>query len=319
MASTLHKSRIVQGQHGQSLAVETLSRGEIVAFSTETVYGLGGDATNDKAISLVFQAKGRPKFNPLIIHVSSIERARLLVEWNETADILAKTFWPGAITLVLPRLDSSPISHLASAGLNSLAIRIPSNKVALDLLTSLVFPIAAPSVNRSGGVSSTSAHHVDEEFGPEISLILDGGESVIGIESSIVDLTHKEPILLRPGGIPKEEIEALVGCINFGSKNEKIVAPGMLDRHYAPTTKLRMNAREPKDGEFFVGFGPNAPIDSINLSRSGNLTEAAANLFSTLRRLDNKFNKTIAVMPIPNIGLGHAINDRLMRASHKNR
>ena len=297
------------------LAVSALKDGKLVAFSTETVYGLGADATNDQAVANVFAIKGRPLFNPLIIHVPTKHQAEKLVAWNDLANKLADKFWPGPLTMVLPRLRNCGVSYLASAGLDSLAVRSPKHELAQKLLKYADLPIAAPSANKFGYISPTTASHVDKEFGPELSFILDGGPCKIGLESTVIDLTTKRPKILRPGGITIEQLEILIGPIAIASPTSEIKSPGMLRKHYSPNASLRLDVHKPLKGEVLIGFGPHAPKTAINLSPTGDLIEAATNFFSTLRKLDHEGNKRLAVMPIPNIGLGIAINDRLKRAS----
>ena len=307
--------RVISGSKGLQRARLAIQAGDIVAFSTETVYGLGADATNNQAVAKIFKTKGRPRFNPLIVHVLNENDAKNLVSWNTVANKLARAFWPGPLTLVLPRLPGSKVSLLASAGLDTLAIRVPSHNLARKLLSSTDCPIAAPSANKFGRMSPTTALHVDEEFGPELTLILDGGPCALGLESTVVDLTTKRPVLLRPGIITNEEIGTVIGPIATATQHSKIKSPGMLDRHYAPKASLRLNVNAPVDGEVLVGFGPLAPDGAVNLSPTGDLLEAATNFFSTLRELDSAGNKKLAIMPIPTSGLGFAINDRLKRAA----
>jgi len=307
--------RVISGSKGLQRARLAIQAGDIVAFSTETVYGLGADATNNQAVAKIFKTKGRPRFNPLIVHVLNENDAKNLVSWNTAANKLARAFWPGPLTLVLPRLPGCKVSFLASAGLDTLAIRVPSHNLARKLLSSTDCPIAAPSANKFGRMSPTTALHVDEEFGPELTLILDGGPCALGLESTVVDLTTKRPVLLRPGSITNEEIGAVIGPIATATQHSKIKSPGMLDRHYAPKASLRLNVNAPVDGEVLVGFGPLAPDGAVNLSPAGDLLEAATNFFSTLRELDSAGNKKLAIMPIPTSGLGLAINDRLKRAA----
>jgi len=305
-----------------SAAGKALYKGELVAFPTETVYGLGGNATSEKAIARIFATKDRPKFNPLIVHVEDARHARKIVIFNEMAKQLTKAFWPGALTLVLPRCNDK-ISLLVSAGLNTLAVRAPNNSVAQSLISNTGFAIAAPSANRSGGISPTEAKHVasslprTKDLG--LKMILDGGRCQIGLESTVIDLSDDTPTLLRPGGITLEEIEAVIGPISASTFNKKGAqkSPGMLERHYAPDLAIRLDVIEPRFGEAFLGFGPSSNNPNLNLSSIGNLSEAASNLFSMLRILDNKVFTGIAVMPIPNYGLGRAINDRLRRATKK--
>lgn len=301
-------------------AAKLIRDGKLVAFPTETVYGLGADATNDDAVASVFAAKDRPRLNPLIIHVKDTDAAKAAVGFGEAASRLAEAFWPGALTLVLPRRDEA-ISTLVSAGLKTLAVRVPSHPAAQALLAGAGVPVAAPSANRAGGVSPTAAGHVvfslpgPENGGP--ALIVDGGPCTVGIESTVVDLSGPAPILLRPGGIAAEDIEALIGPLSAPAAHEKEApkSPGMLDRHYAPDLPLRLDAEAPNPGEAFLAFGPDAPDGAMNLSRTGDLEEAAANLFAMIRALDGPPFEGIAVMAVPETGLGRAINDRLRRAA----
>jgi len=309
--------RIVNGQKGLKLAVSAIKEGELVAFATETVYGLGADATNDKAVAKIFNTKERPLFNPLIVHVSNEDQAKKLVAWNDVATKLARSFWPGALTMVLPRLPSCNVSLLASAGLDSLAVRAPSHNLAQRLLKDINLPVAAPSANKFGYISPTTALHVDKEFGSELSLILDGGPCQIGLESTVIDLTKLPPQILRPGGITREELNVLTGSLEIAAPTSEIKSPGRLKKHYSPKASLRLDVNTPMEGEVLIGFGPHAPQKAINLSLTGDLMEAATNFFSTLRKLDSEGNKRLAVMPIPKTGLGLAINDRLKRAAAK--
>jgi len=301
-------------------AVDLIRTGRLVAFPTETVYGLAGDATNSDAVAAIFKIKGRPSFNPLIIHVCSLAEAEKLVIFNDVARSLAENFWPGALTLVLPRRENCPVSLLAGSGLETLAIRIPKSEIALKFLQAVKLPIAAPSANKSGSVSPTKAEHVLESLGDSIDLILDGGTCQIGIESTIIDLSTNDPCVLRTGGIPIESLERQLENIQIvKGVDHSPKAPGMLSRHYATTIPLRMNAEEVYDGEALLAFGgrPLGPAVAIaNLSRAGDVNEAAANLFDMMRKLDKPEYKGIAVMEIPNVGLGVAINDRLQRACH---
>jgi L-threonylcarbamoyladenylate synthase len=305
-----------------SAAGKALYKEELVAFPTETVYGLGGDATSEKAISRIFAIKNRPMINPLIVHVKDARQARDIVIFNELADKLTKAFWPGALTIVLPRSDDK-ISLLVSAGLNTLAVRAPNNRVAQSLLSNTGLAIAAPSANRSGGISPTEAEHVisslPKKKGSDLNMILDGGPCQIGLESTVIDLSDDKPTLLRPGGISLEEIETVVGPLSIPANNNKgpQKSPGMLERHYAPDLAVRLEVIEPRPGEAFLAFGPSLHFANLNLSSNGNLSEAAANLFSMIRQVDGPPFKGIAVMPIPNHGLGRAINDRLNRAAKK--
>ena len=299
-------------------AVGLLRLGNIVSFPTETVYGLGADATNSAAIAKVFAAKNRPTFNPLIVHLSDPSEAEHYVEMNEIALALAFAFWPGPFTMVLPLKDNSPISDLITVGLDTVAIRVPANKVAHKLLETFGGPIAAPSANKSGHISPTTAHHVDGEFGDELEMIIDGGPCDKGIESTIVQVMDDQIILLRPGSITAEDIKIItnIKVITIIEPTDNPVAPGQLKSHYAPNAKMRLNADEPKDGEAYLAFGKTSAHDNmLNLSSIGDLEEAAANLFSMMRVLDDLDLKTIAVAPIPMSGLGLAINDRLTRAA----
>jgi L-threonylcarbamoyladenylate synthase len=303
-------------------AAALLRAGKLVAFPTETVYGLGGDATNDRAVAAIFEAKGRPQFNPLISHVLDAAAAQSLVQWNETAEKLAARFWPGPLTLVLPRATGSPISLLATAGLDTVAIRAPSHSVAQGLIRAAGRPIAAPSANRSGAVSPTRAEHVAESLGERVQMILDGGPCLVGVESTVLDLTAARPTLLRPGGATREAIEAVIGSIALSdaipSGDTAHKSPGQLESHYAPARPVRLDATSVSADEGLLAFGPSAPEGAMltcNLSPSGDLGEAAANLFAMLRSLDRPGIGRIAVMPIPQAGLGLAINDRLRRAA----
>jgi L-threonylcarbamoyladenylate synthase len=299
-----------------SRAAAIIQGGGLVAFSTETVYGLGADATNDDAIACIFEAKGRPRFNPLIIHFADAAQIDDVVEFNDQAAKLAKTFWPGALTLVLKRKDNCPISLLASAGLDTLAVRVPNHPLANQFIREANTPIAAPSANRSGQISPTAAEHVLEGLGERVDAILDGGPCDVGIESTVVDLSSETPTLLRPGGIAREEIETVIGPLDVSNGSEEAPrSPGMLSRHYAPSIPIRLNADALKNGEALLAFGPDADPHHVNLSRSGDMKEAAANLFAMLRLLDKEKFTGIAVMNIPETGLGIAINDRLKRAA----
>ena len=309
--------QIVSGRKGIKQAADHLRSSNIVAFPTETVYGLGGMAYNDDAVAKIFEAKSRPNFNPLIIHVADFQTANCLVDFCPRSLKLAETFWPGPLTIVLNRANNSEVSLLAGAGLKTTAIRMPDNDIALDLIREAGGPIAAPSANKSGRVSPTRAIHVSEEFGDTIPCILDGGPCLLGLESTVIDFSDAMPTILRPGSITKQDIEEVLGKIALDTGKKPRVAPGMMARHYAPSAKLRLNAKTKKTGETLVGFGPEAPQDSINLSPTGNLREAAAKLFFTLRELDKRNIIEAAIMPIPETGLGVAINDRLRRASKK--
>jgi L-threonylcarbamoyladenylate synthase len=294
---------------------EIIRAGGLVAFPTETVYGLGADATNDHAVASIFAAKGRPQFNPLIVHVPDIAAAEAIVNFTPLARKLAAAFWPGALTLVLPRKTQN-LSLLVSAGLDTVAVRVPSGAVAQRLLRAAATPIAAPSANVSGRTSPTLASHVAEEFGETIDLILDDGAATLGLESTIIGFDGEQPVLLRLGAMAREDIEKIAGTL--AAPGAKITSPGQLVNHYAPRAALRLNARDVKPGEALLAFGAHVPEGArvtSNLSATGDEKEAAANLFAMLRELDSSGAQSIAVMPVPERGLGEAINDRLRRAA----
>ncbi|MBL8697126.1 MAG: threonylcarbamoyl-AMP synthase [Alphaproteobacteria bacterium] len=306
-------------------AARALRAGRLVAFPTETVYGLGADATSDAAVAAIYAAKGRPRFNPLIVHVDTLAAAERLVVFDARARRLARRFWPGPLTLVLPRRARCPVSWLASAGLDCLAVRIPDHDVARALLRAAARPVVAPSANRSGRVSPTRAEHVARDLGRRVDTILDGGASRVGVESTVVDLTGPRAVLLRPGGADPGAIEAALGArlrrprgIATGPARGAPRAPGQLASHYAPRAAVRLGVRHPRPGEAYLGFGPmpaNFAGPGATLSARRDLGEAAANLFAMLRALDRRRVTTIAVAPIPRRGLGLAINDRLARAA----
>lgn len=300
-------------------AARVLGTGGLVAFPTETVYGLGADATNGAAVARLYAAKGRPRFNPLIAHVADMAAALNLARFDADAEKLARAFWPGPLTLVLPKTDGCPVSQLATAGLDSIAVRVPDHVVARDILLAFGKPVVAPSANQSGHISPTTAQHVLADLGGRIDLVLDGGPASVGVESTIVACLGV-PTLLRPGGLPREAIERVLGhalAVAEQPSEEAPLAPGMLASHYAPKTPLRLNAVTVNAGEALLAFGNYHPsaTNTLNLSPAGDLVEAAANLFSHLRALDASGARGIAVMPIPNEGLGEAINDRLARAA----
>ena len=314
------------GEAAVAAATRVLAKGGLVAFPTETVYGLGADATNPAAVTRIYQAKGRPAFNPLIAHVGDIAAARQIARFDAPAMALAEAFWPGPLTLVLPKTESCAVADLATAGLDTVAIRIPAHPVARDILRVFAGPVVAPSANISGHVSPTTAAHVKSDLAGRIDLIVDGGPVEVGVESTIVGCFN-EPILLRPGGLPRAEIESVLGRAlaqppaDAGTDSVQPLAPGMLASHYAPRARVRLNAQRLEPGEALLAFGLGAisGIDAasavMNLSERGDLDEAAANLFGHLRALDSKGVHTIAVMPVPDDGLGEAINDRLRRAA----
>ena len=298
-------------------AAALLRAGALVAFPTETVYGLGADATDDTAVAKIYAAKDRPSFNPLIVHVPDTEAARRLAVFDARATRVAAAFWPGPLSIVLPRVPGCPLSPLVSAGLDTVALRVPSSAPAQRLLSAAAIPVAAPSANKSGMLSPTQARHVAASFGAEVALVLDGGPCAVGLESTVLDLSAETPALLRAGGITLEALEEVLGAplAIAGSDDSAPKSPGMLSRHYAPRTPLRMDAGTAEADEVLLGFGP-CPSATLNLSPDGDLVEAAANLFRMLHELDAGGYEGIAVTPIPEIGLGRAINDRLRRAAH---
>ena len=292
-------------------AAGLLRDGKLVAFPTETIYGLGADARNGKAVAGIFTAKGRPRFNPLIVHVRDLAEAEPHAVFSNVARKLAETFWPGALTLVLPRRPGTPLSELVSAGLDTVALRVPAHPVALALLGKTNLPIAAPSANPSGRISPTTACHVAAGLGGNVDLILDGGATPLGLESTVIGFDADTPVLLRPGAVARQAIEAIAGPL--AGADATIRSPGQLESHYAPRAAVRLNAREKEPGEILLGFG-SSPGAMLNLSPTGDLTEAASNLFAMLHELDRQHAR-IAVAPIPETGLGEAINDRLRRAA----
>ncbi|MBM3573983.1 MAG: threonylcarbamoyl-AMP synthase [Alphaproteobacteria bacterium] len=301
---------------------DLLRQGRLVAFPTETVYGLGGDATSDQAVAAVFAAKQRPRFNPLIVHGATLDQLRALVDFNDQADRVAQAFWPGPLTLILPRRPACSVSLLASAGLNTLAVRMPDHAVAQDLIRAFGHPLVGPSANPSGRISPTRAAHVAAALNADtVALVLDGGPCRVGLESTVLDLTEAQPAILRPGGITAVAIEAVIGSVAGAQPIEDTAprkSPGMLASHYAPALPVRLQANSADADEALLAFGPHIPSDAaitLNLSRTGDVVEAAANLFAMLRALDHPNFARIAVMPIPEIGLGVAINDRLRRAA----
>jgi len=314
------------GEAAMAAAARCLADGGLVAFPTETVYGLGADATNAAAIARLYQAKGRPSFNPLIAHVRDLAAARLIARFDARAIALAEAFWPGPLTLVLPKTEGCAVADLATAGLDTVAIRVPAHPLALAILRAFGGPVVAPSANLSGHVSPTTAAHVQSDLAERIDLIIDGGPVAVGVESTIVGC-FDAPMLLRPGGVPRSEIERVLGHAlvhpseDGDNDTSQPLAPGMLASHYAPRTPVRLNAERIEAGEALLAFGPAAVPGTdgatavMNLSAQGDLNEAAANLFGYLRALDAKDARAIAVMPVPHHGLGEAINDRLRRAA----
>ena len=314
------------GEAAVAAAARSLAEGGLVAFPTETVYGLGADAGNATAIARLYQAKGRPAFNPLIAHLSDLSAAQRIAHFDATALLLAKAFWPGPLTLVLPKTTDCAVADLATAGLDTIAIRLPAHPVARDILRAFGGPVVAPSANLSGHVSPTTAAHVQSDLSGRIDLIVDGGPVAVGVESTIVGC-FEELRLLRPGGLPRGEIERVLGRAlvqapqDADNDSGQPLAPGMLASHYAPRTAVRLNASSVEPGEALLAFGPavvpgvDAARSVMNLSARGDLNEAAANLFGYLRTLDTKGAHRIAVMPVPGHELGEAINDRLRRAA----
>ncbi|MCG2667163.1 L-threonylcarbamoyladenylate synthase [Bradyrhizobium sp. GCM10023182] len=314
------------GEAGAQAAARTLAAGGLVAFPTETVYGLGADAANATAVAHIYSAKGRPAFNPLIAHVPDLAAARRIGRFDARALRLAEAFWPGPLTLVVPKTDDCPVSDLATAGLDTVAIRIPAHPVAEAILRTFGGAVVAPSANISGHVSPTLAAHVESDLAGRIDLIIDGGPVAVGVESTIVGC-FEAPMLLRPGGLSRERIEAVLGAplarppVEADSDDSQPLAPGMLASHYAPRATVRLHAQDVAPGEALLAFGPGrlpgveAAAAVMNLSFTGDLDEAAANLFGYLRSLDAKAPRAIAVMTIPEEGLGEAINDRLRRAA----
>jgi L-threonylcarbamoyladenylate synthase len=314
------------GEAAVAAAACSLAEGGLVAFPTETVYGLGADATNPAAIARLYQAKGRPSFNPLIAHVGDLWAGMRIGRFDARAIALANAFWPGPLTLVLPKTNDCPIADLATAGLDTIAIRVPAHPVARAILHAFGGPVVAPSANLSGHLSPTTAAHVQSDLAGRIDLIVDGGAVAVGVESTIVGC-FDELMLLRPGGVPRGEIERVLGRSLLQPPDDadndtgQPLAPGMLASHYAPRTLVRLNAERIEAGEALLAFGPaavpgvNAATAVMNLSARGDLAEAAANLFGYLRALDARGARAIAVMPVPHHGLGEAINDRLRRAA----
>ncbi len=307
-------------------AVKRLESGDLVAFPTETVYGLGADATNASAVAKIFAAKQRPEFNPLISHVASRDAAFELGEETPIATALSNAFWPGPLTLILQRKSLSPVSILTTAGLPKVGLRVPDHAGAQMLLKAFGKPVAAPSANPSGKISPSNVNHVIKGLGKSVGLLLDGGPCTSGLESTIIDCTNLKPRLLRPGGITREAVATALSEAGLDpaitiakplENGEKPVAPGQLVSHYAPRARLRMAAEARRHGEEMIGFGPihGAGNLRLNLSPSGNLIEAAANLFSMLHAADATGSACISVAKIPDTGLGEAINDRLRRAA----
>ncbi len=322
MSRTFDMRNMVARTEAIAAAAAALKAGELVAMPTETVYGLAADARNARAVASIFLAKGRPHFNPLIVHVASIEAAGEIAELSGPAAKLAEAFWPGPLSLVLPKRAGAGIADLATAGLDTVAVRVPSHAVAHDLLSAFGGPVAAPSANVSGRISATTAAHVIADLGAHVSVVLDAGPAPIGMESTIVGCVGGEVVLLRPGGAGRADIKVVLGRPLMAPVTDPgaPVAPGMLTSHYAPSAGLRLNVDEVRPGEALLAFGPDLPagatraVATVNLSPSGDMTEAATNFFAGLRDLDGRAD-AIAVAPIPEEGLGEAINDRLRRAA----
>ncbi len=307
---------LIPTQAGLDDAAAILQRGGLVAMPTETVYGLAGDARNGAAVAQIFAAKGRPHFNPLIVHVPDMALAMQIGVFDDQAAAIAAAFWPGPLTLVLPLRDDAGLAPLVTAGLGTVAIRIPAHPVAQALLRAFGGPLAAPSANPSGRVSPTTAAHVMQGLGGRIAAVLDGGACPVGVESTILGLAGA-PSLLRPGGVPAEALETMLGPLVIATNAEKPTAPGQLASHYAPGAAVRLEVTRPDPGEIWVGFGPDCAGATMTLSATGDLVEAAAALFQTLRAADDLTGAegSIAFAPIPDHGLGRAINDRLRRAA----
>ncbi len=307
---------LTDSPQGIARAAEILRGGGLVAFPTETVYGLGGDARSDQAVARIFDAKGRPRFNPLIVHVPDVAAARRFARLDARAERVAAAFWPGPLTMVLPLIPEAGLSPLVTAGLDTVAIRVPAHPVARALLREFGGPLAAPSANPSGKVSPTRADHVRAGLAGRIEAVLDGGACEVGVESTILGLDGP-PSLLRPGGVPVEALEDLLGvALVSGGSAERPNAPGQLASHYAPGAAVRLEVTAPEAGEVWVGFGP-CPGAALNLSETGDLVEAAVRLFQLLRAADGLAGAggRIAFAPVPEVGLGRAINDRLRRAA----
>lgn len=318
--------------HALRQSAEILREGGLVAFPTETVYGIGADARNGQAVARIFEAKGRPSFNPLIVHVAGLEQAEAIAGFDARSRQVARQFWPGPLTLILPRLEGGGIADLTTAGLDTVAVRVPAHPVARKLIEIAGLPVAAPSANPSGRLSATTAHYVAETLGGKLDMILAGGAAEIGLESTVLDLSGKDPVILRTGAVTPDNLESLLGRVDIATKavaGEKPKSPGQTLRHYAPMTPIRLNAVDVVSGEGLLAFGStrfmgvkgggaatDLPAGRIrNLSECGDLYEAAANLFTCLHELDRSGSERIAVMAIPETGIGLAINERLRRAA----
>ncbi len=306
---------MVEGRDGIEDARAALAAGRLVVLPTETVYGLAADAANPAAVAAIFEAKGRPRFNPLIAHVADLAMAERTAVFDEDARKLAAAFWPGPLTLVLPVAEATPVCDLARAGLDTVAVRVPAHPVARQVIEAFGAPVVAPSANRSGRPSPTIFIDAVEETGVFAAAALDGGPCEVGLESTVVALLDR-PRLLRPGAVTRAQIEAVIGPLAEAEADAKR-SPGRMARHYAPQAPVRLDAAAPEADEAYLAFGPGAPEGPrvFNLSPTGDLAEAAANLFAYLRAADRTAPRAIAVAPIPKTGLGEAIDDRLRRAA----
>lgn len=304
------------GRYGKAVIAEAaafIRDGQTVAVPTETVYGLAARADSGEAVARIYAAKGRPSFNPLIVHVADMEKAAQIASFNEPARRLAEAFWPGPLTLVLPVREDAPLASLTTAGLNTVALRMSAHRAMRDLLEATGLPLAAPSANASGTISPTRAQHVARSLAGRIPFIIDDGPTSLGVESTIVGLAGGKAQLLRPGPVTLEEIARIIGPVSMRDEADAISAPGQMASHYAPSKPLRLNATDARAGEWLIGFGPVA--GAVSLSRTGDLVEAAAKLFDLLHEADMQDRPAIAIAPIPGDGLGLAINDRLRRAA----
>ena len=312
---------LAASEEALALAARLLASGQVVAFPSETVYGLGADARSATGVAAIFAAKGRPAHNPLIVHVVDLEAAKELVHLDARAERIAKAFWPGPLTLVLPLRSSAGLAPAVTAGLATLAVRVPAHPVARALLSTSGAPIAAPSANRSGTLSPTAGSHVARTLSGRIPLVLDGGAAQVGLESTILDLSGPQPLLLRPGAITQAALELHLGPLRRSDGSpDAPSAPGQLLKHYAPRLPLRLHAQAPRSDEAWLAFGTDAHahhVPQLNLSPSADLVEAARNLFAMLHELDQSTASGIAVAPIPQDGVGTAIHDRLTRAAHR--
>lgn len=309
-----HTETAYLGPEDVAHAAQLLRAGQLVAIPTETVYGLAGDARNPDSVAAIFAAKGRPAHNPLIVHLDNLEAAVRFADLSNAARKVAQAFWPGALTLVAPLRDGHGLAAAVTAGLPTVALRVPAHPLAQALLAEFGGPVAAPSANPSGRISPTTATHVVAGLGGRIAAVLDGGPCPVGVESTILGFDGDTPVLLREGGVSAEQIAAVLGALPRARDGANITAPGQMASHYAPRARVRLNVTEPQDGEIWIGFGPECTGAALSLSRTGNLDEAATALFATLHRAD-ALGRPIAIAPIPDHGIGAAINDRLRRAA----